>query len=133
LLALPYVTPTIFRAGELRFHFISREERRIHVHVVSPLEEARVKFPWFREASVRSVFKVSRPSHDHLRWAELDVDVDLDSLAHPERYPLVSRRPVTVRDGAPRRRGALAAPVGAVRRAKAKPPRAGRSAKRPKR
>jgi hypothetical protein len=56
-------------------------------------------FPWFRDAPVRAVFNVRRPAPDHLRWPELDVDLDLDSFAHPERYPLVSRQPpATVSD-----------------------------------
>ncbi len=94
-----------------------------------------VRFPWFREAPVRTLFNISRPSHDHLRWAEIDVDIDLDSLAHPELYPLVSRQlpPATVREGAPRRRVAAAAPARTVKRAKAKPRSAGRAPKRPKR
>ncbi len=50
-------------------------------------------FPWFRDAPVRAVFNVRRPAPDHLRWPDLDVDLDLDSFAHPERYPLVSRPP----------------------------------------
>jgi hypothetical protein len=47
-------------------------------------------FPWFRDASVRSVLNVERPHPHHLHWPDLDVDLHLDSLEHPERYPLVS-------------------------------------------
>lgn len=35
------VSPTIFRAGELRFFFFSREEPRLHVHVQGPEGEAK--------------------------------------------------------------------------------------------
>jgi len=35
------MTPTIFREGKYRFFFFSREEERIHVHVVSPEGEAK--------------------------------------------------------------------------------------------
>jgi hypothetical protein len=31
------------------------------------------------------------PSADHLYWPTLDVDLSVESLRHPERYPLVSR------------------------------------------
>lgn len=48
-------------------------------------------FPWFRDASVRAVLRVERPQAHHLYWPELDVDLHVDSLAHPENYPLVSR------------------------------------------
>jgi len=35
------MSPTVFRAGNYRFYFFSREEERIHVHVVSPDGEAK--------------------------------------------------------------------------------------------
>jgi len=48
-------------------------------------------FPWFRDASVAAITTVERPSANHLYWPELDIDLAVDSLDHPERYPLVSR------------------------------------------
>ena len=48
-------------------------------------------FPWFEEASIRQLTTVELPSPHHLYWPELDVDLAVDSLDHPERYPLVSR------------------------------------------
>ena len=48
-------------------------------------------FPWFEEASVDELVAVERPSPNHLFWPELDVDLTVDSLGHPQRYPLVSR------------------------------------------
>jgi len=47
-------------------------------------------FPWFRDASVAQILNVTLPSAHHLYWPELDVDLALDSLDHPERFPLVS-------------------------------------------
>ena len=35
------MSPTIFRSGDLRFFFFSREETRMHVHVQSPDGEAK--------------------------------------------------------------------------------------------
>ncbi|MBI5169977.1 MAG: DUF2442 domain-containing protein [Candidatus Eisenbacteria bacterium] len=49
------------------------------------------EFPFFRAAPVRSLFRVRRPSESHLRWPELDVDLELDSIREPARYPLVSK------------------------------------------
>lgn len=49
-------------------------------------------FPWFRDATIRELATIERPAPDHLRWPDLDVDLSLDSIEHPERYPLVSRR-----------------------------------------
>ena len=48
-------------------------------------------FPWFRDASIAELMKVELPSPHHLYWSRLDVDLALESLDHPERYPLVSR------------------------------------------
>lgn len=44
ILGFPYIfimSPTIFRVGNYRFYFFSREEERIHIHVVSPDGEAK--------------------------------------------------------------------------------------------
>ena len=51
------------------------------------------EFPWFRDASIAAITTVERPSANHLYWPELDIDLAVDSLEHPERYPLVSRTP----------------------------------------
>ena len=48
-------------------------------------------FPWFEDATIRQLTQIERPAADHLRWPALDVDLELDSLLHPEKYPLVSR------------------------------------------
>ena len=50
-------------------------------------------FPWFEDATVRELGDVERPSAHHLYWPALDVDLALESLEHPERFPLVSRAP----------------------------------------
>jgi hypothetical protein len=49
------------------------------------------EFPWFRDASIRDIAHVELPSAHHLRWPDLDIDLAVDSLRHPERYPLMSR------------------------------------------
>jgi hypothetical protein len=48
-------------------------------------------FPWFRNATVAQIHAVERHHDQHLRWPDLDVDLDLERMAHPERFPLVSR------------------------------------------
>ena len=47
-------------------------------------------FPWFRKASIESLTTIDRPSAHHLYWPMLDIDLAVDSIEHPERYPLVS-------------------------------------------
>jgi hypothetical protein len=34
---------------------------------------------------------VTRVRVGHLRWPDLDVDLSVESIEHPERYPLVSQ------------------------------------------
>jgi hypothetical protein len=46
-------------------------------------------FPWFRDASRSQLANIQRPSEDELSWPDLDVDLELDSILHPERYPLI--------------------------------------------
>jgi len=48
-------------------------------------------FPWFRDASIAQLTNVELPSPYHLYWPDLDVDLAVESLDHPERYPLVSQ------------------------------------------
>jgi len=49
-------------------------------------------FPWFVDAPVSEVFEVEMPGPGHLHWPALDVDIDVESIDHPERFPLTSGR-----------------------------------------
>jgi hypothetical protein len=49
-------------------------------------------FPWFRNASVGQLFNVELSLGHHLYWPDLDVDLDLEQIEHPERFPLVARK-----------------------------------------
>ena len=49
------------------------------------------EFPWFRESSVAQITNVQLPSPHHLYWPDLDIDLAVESIEHPEKYPLVSR------------------------------------------
>lgn len=46
------------------------------------------EFPWFRGRSREELEAIERPFPDELRWPQLDVDLAVDSLLLPERYPL---------------------------------------------
>lgn len=46
------------------------------------------EFPWFADAAVRQVLNVRWPSPDHLYWPDLDIDLSVESIEHPERFPL---------------------------------------------
>ena len=49
------------------------------------------EFPWFKQATVEAILRLERPTPEHLYWPELDIDLALDSIKHPERYPLKSQ------------------------------------------
>jgi hypothetical protein len=48
-------------------------------------------FPWFKQATVAAILRLERPVPGHLHWPDLDVDLAVDSIEHPERYPLESK------------------------------------------
>jgi hypothetical protein len=48
-------------------------------------------FPWFRDARISEVINVRAESDTHLYWPDLDVDLSLDMLENPDRYPRVSK------------------------------------------
>ncbi len=64
------------------------------------------QFPWFKDASVGAILNVVMPHAGHLYWPDLDVDLSLESIEHPERFPLVSKvqsKPASYRTRRPRR------------------------------
>jgi hypothetical protein len=50
-----------------------------------------LQFPWFQDAPIGKVLHVEQPSAEHLYWPELDIDLTVESIRHPEKFPLVSR------------------------------------------
>ncbi len=48
------------------------------------------EFPWFKAATIQQILNVVRPTSDHLYWPGLDVDLSIQSIRHPERFPLRS-------------------------------------------
>jgi hypothetical protein len=49
------------------------------------------EFPWFRHAPLDHVLNVAMPHADSVRWPHLDIDLAVESIRHPERFPLVYR------------------------------------------
>ena len=49
------------------------------------------EFPWFKEAKIKEIQNVKLLHKQHLHWPDLDVDLELESLANLEQYPLVYR------------------------------------------
>ena len=48
------------------------------------------EFPWFKDAPIAKLLKVEHPHEHHLYWPDLDVDLAVESIRHPQRYPLVA-------------------------------------------
>lgn len=59
------------------------------------------EFPWFKEAPIGHLLDVTLSHGDHLYWPQLDVDLAVDSIEHPDKYPLVSRAPARVAEPKP--------------------------------
>ena len=50
------------------------------------------RVPRLRDARVSSALNVRMAGPNAIEWPELDVDLEIESLKHPERYPLVMTR-----------------------------------------
>ena len=50
------------------------------------------RIPWMQDAPIRSVLNVQMSGPEAIEWPDLDVDLEIESLQHPERFPLVIKR-----------------------------------------
>jgi len=48
-------------------------------------------FPWFKDANVREITHVEQLHPGHFYWPGLDVDLSLETIEHPSRFPLVEQ------------------------------------------
>ena len=48
-------------------------------------------FPWFKNARINEIHNVELSSGNHLYWSDLDVDLNLDIINSPEKFPLTSK------------------------------------------
>jgi len=49
------------------------------------------EFPWFAKATVDQILGVERPHPHHLHWPALDVDLAVESIEDPGKFPLKAR------------------------------------------
>ena len=49
------------------------------------------EFPLFKAATIQQILNVLRPSADHLYWPDLDIDLSVESIRHPEKFPLQAK------------------------------------------
>ena len=45
------------------------------------------QFPWFADAPVRQISHVEKQAKDHFYWPDLDIDLTINMIDHPEKYP----------------------------------------------
>ena len=50
------------------------------------------RVPWMKDATVRNILNIKMSGKNAIEWPDLDIDLEIDSLKHPERYPLVMNR-----------------------------------------
>jgi len=101
------------RSAQLGKHISEVEVTNVSQHGFWLLIDKRelfvpfAQFPWFREVPIGKLLNVELPHPHHLYWPDLDVDLAVESIEHPERFPLLSKarphfglqrtRPKTVR------------------------------------
>lgn len=49
------------------------------------------QFPWFKDAKVGQIINVILSATGNLYWPDLDVDLSVDILEHPVRFPLIAK------------------------------------------
>ena len=50
------------------------------------------RVPWMRDATINEVLDIRMSGKNAIEWPKLDVDLEIESLRHPERYPLLIKR-----------------------------------------
>jgi hypothetical protein len=74
--------PKVTRVSKHGFWLLIRDEE-----LLLPFAE----FPWFKDATIDQLCDVEWPNPGHLYWPLLDADLSVESIRHPERFPLVSK------------------------------------------
>ena len=49
------------------------------------------QYPYFRDQTLKSIQNVKLLHGFHLHWPDLDVDLEIDNLENPGKYPLISK------------------------------------------
>lgn len=65
-------------------------------------------YPYFKDQTIKAIQNVELLHGCHLYWPDLDVDLEIDNLENPEKYPLKSKVMKTASSRNPIRRVAHA-------------------------
>ena len=47
-------------------------------------------FPWSKDAPVAKILNVEEPTPGHFYWPDLDLDLGMEAIENPEKFPLKS-------------------------------------------
>ena len=50
------------------------------------------RVPWLKDARISDVLNVKMCGQSSIEWEALGIDLEIESLKHPERYPLIMKR-----------------------------------------
>lgn len=50
------------------------------------------RIPWMKNACISDALDVQMSGRNAIEWPKLDVDLEIESLKHPERYPLIMKK-----------------------------------------
>ena len=45
-------------------------------------------FPWFKDQTIKTITHVEEQSNGHFHWPDLDIDLTIEIIKNPERFPL---------------------------------------------
>lgn len=48
-------------------------------------------FPWFKDQKIKAILDVEEPSPGHFYWPSIDIDLTLEIIKHPDRFPLQAK------------------------------------------
>lgn len=48
-------------------------------------------FPWFLDKTIKEITDVQAVSKTHFYWDILDIDLSLDMIKNPQKYPLLDK------------------------------------------
>ena len=47
-------------------------------------------FPWFKDCTLSTLFNFDADKFGNFHWNDLDVDLNIEIIENPEKYPLVA-------------------------------------------
>ena len=48
-------------------------------------------FPWFKDANISAISNVELHGKEHIHWPDLDVDLSMEIIQKPEKFPLQAK------------------------------------------